>query len=274
MTNRITPNDWEDLSAYLDNQLSAHERADLERRLKRSPELRQALAELDRVRATIRTQPRMRAPRNFTLTHQMAGIHPGKKRGAVMLPSAYPVLRLASVLATLFFIVVSAGSLYVRMYGPAPREVSSVMLQNAQWAEGRGGGDINVVPALPAPMEASRTITEAEATSAAGAAALEIQQQTPVLEVTALATAVAAEDTASTPAPLANAQEPAFGKEPPQPGQPAPLAAQGAEQTEAQAKSNTWRLAWIVLVGVQVLLAILAIATGAAAIYLRRSVRR
>ncbi len=117
-------------------------------------------------------------------------------------------------------------------------------------------------------------MTESEATAAAMLATPETQQ-TMVLEVTPLATAVTAQDAAApTLAPEVNAQAPAFGKQPPpQPGQTEPLTVTGAEPSGRQVESDTWRAAWIVLIGVQVLLAILAIVTGAAAIYLRRQAR-
>ncbi len=275
MTNQITPNDWEDLSAYLDNQLSARERADLEHRLQRTPELRQALAELDRVRVTLRSQPRLRAPRNFTLTPQMAGIRPGARRGAVMLPSAYPVLRLASLLATLFFIVVSAGSLYVSRYAPAPREVPvSMENQVRQPAEGKGGGGGIVPPQLPPAVAAEAAVTQTEAATGMGGEAFSAGTTQPgVLEVTPLAPEVAAAPTGAADA-SAQAELPNSALAQPQSGQPLAQAEQPAAQPAEQARPQSWRLAWIILVVVQVLLAILAVASGAAALYMRRSARR
>src|SRR5512139_3917367 len=74
MTTNITDRDWEDLSAYLDGQLGARDQRRLEDRLQRSADLRAALQDLRRTRAVLRSQTRLRAPRNFTLTPQAAGI--------------------------------------------------------------------------------------------------------------------------------------------------------------------------------------------------------
>jgi len=76
MTKNISQKDWEALSSYLDDQLSAKSRARLEARLQSSPELRTALEELQVTRAVIRNQPKLRAPRNFTLTPEMVGKRP------------------------------------------------------------------------------------------------------------------------------------------------------------------------------------------------------
>src|SRR5512139_3652907 len=115
MTTRITIRDWEALSAYLDNQLKPKDRVRLESRLEESPELRSAYEELRRTRAVLRSQRPLRAPRNFTLTPEMAGVRLGVRPGARPINSSYPVLRLASVLATIFFIFITIGDLAVRM---------------------------------------------------------------------------------------------------------------------------------------------------------------
>ena len=74
MTTRISPKEWEALSAYLDGQLSANDRIHLERLLTERPEMRVALKDLRSTRDFLRSQPSLRAPRNFTLAPQRAGI--------------------------------------------------------------------------------------------------------------------------------------------------------------------------------------------------------
>jgi Putative zinc-finger len=105
MTTKISPHEAELLSAYLDGQLTPKERSRLEARLREDVQLRSLLVELRRTRAILRSQPRLRAPRNFMLTPQMAG------KPARTTPRAYPALRLASVLAGLLFVLVLAGDL-------------------------------------------------------------------------------------------------------------------------------------------------------------------
>lgn len=67
MAGEITPTEQELLSTYLDNQLSAADRARLESRLRDEPALR---AELDALRQTVtvlKAAPQLAVPRNFTL---------------------------------------------------------------------------------------------------------------------------------------------------------------------------------------------------------------
>jgi anti-sigma factor RsiW len=107
MTKNISMREWEALSAYLDEQLPAKERARLETRLNQAPELRSALEDLRRTRAVLRSQPRVRAPRNFTLTPDMVGL----KARPVRRASAYPFFRLASALTGFLFLLVLVGDI-------------------------------------------------------------------------------------------------------------------------------------------------------------------
>jgi len=59
--------DHELLSCYLDNQLSAAERRDLERRLAQEPALRATLAELRATKEALRTLTPLQPTRSFTL---------------------------------------------------------------------------------------------------------------------------------------------------------------------------------------------------------------
>ena len=68
--------DVEQLSAYLDGQLSQAEKTRLETRLQSDPALAATLADLRQARSILRRTPRRRSPRNFTLTPKMAGIKP------------------------------------------------------------------------------------------------------------------------------------------------------------------------------------------------------
>lgn len=96
----MTPSfhDVEFLSAYLDGQLKPVEVERLESRLKSDQDLAAVLEQLRSTRGLLRQLPSRRAPRNFTLTPQMAGIKPP-------VPRSYSALRFATVLATLLFII-------------------------------------------------------------------------------------------------------------------------------------------------------------------------
>lgn len=106
MTKRISPRDLEALSAYMDGELSQKELALLETRLESSIELQAAYEELRRTRVLLKTQPRLRAPRNFTLTAEMAGVRAKSPSPATRL---FPVFRLTAALASILFVLVVIG---------------------------------------------------------------------------------------------------------------------------------------------------------------------
>ena len=95
---RTTP-ELNTLSAYLDNALSAQEKAVLEERLKKEPALREQLENLRRTKIILGYLPRVKAPRNFTLTPDMVTVR-RKKR-----PPLFTALRLASSLAAILLVV-------------------------------------------------------------------------------------------------------------------------------------------------------------------------
>lgn len=97
MTPKPAFRDIEQLSAYIDGHLKPSEIAKLETRLQSDIELATALKKLREARNTLRHLPQRNVPRNFILTREMVGLNPP-------MPQAYPIFRLASVLATLLFI--------------------------------------------------------------------------------------------------------------------------------------------------------------------------
>ena len=114
MTNHISSRDWEAISAYLDEQLDRRERSRLETRLQNDQNLRNALEEMRRTRLLLRNLPKMRAPRNYTLTPKMAGV----REKSAWTPRFFGF---ASVLATLLFIMVFVGDYFTpRLPATAP----------------------------------------------------------------------------------------------------------------------------------------------------------
>jgi hypothetical protein len=121
MNQQLSPRDWESLSAYLDRRLKPKEVANLEARLSADPALSAALGEMQRTRDALRGLPRLRAPRNFTLTPQMVG-----QRSALRArPSGRlaPVFGFASALATFILILVVVGDL-LGILAPAAQPVA------------------------------------------------------------------------------------------------------------------------------------------------------
>src|SRR5690349_20667774 len=106
--------DIEQLSAYLDGQLSPSDSARLESRLQSDPELASAYDDLRATRGILRKLPSRRAPRNFTLTRKMAGLKPP-------LPRTYFTFRFATAFATILFaFTVAVNNIAPRIaYNPA-----------------------------------------------------------------------------------------------------------------------------------------------------------
>ena len=117
--------DLEQLSAYLDGQLSRSDQTRLESRIHSDPAFASALEQLRQTRALLRRTPHRRAPRNFTLTPRMAGIRPP-------VPRLVPVLSWASAVAALFFIfTLGAGLVGQLSFGAAATSASAPMAYGA-----------------------------------------------------------------------------------------------------------------------------------------------
>jgi anti-sigma factor RsiW len=127
--------DAENLSAYLDGQLSPPEVAALESRLAADPELRAILAQLREARGTLRALPRRRAPRNFRLT-------PTNPRLRAPVPRLVPIFSYASALATLFFL----GAIALKGL-PSTRATSLAA------APAMGAGAAEAAPSAEAPVQ-------------------------------------------------------------------------------------------------------------------------
>lgn len=104
MNSQLTHQDWEALSAYLDGQLNSHEQNRIEARMETNPALRAALEDLSRTRQILRSTPRLRVPRSFALSPEMAGIEPHRS-------STFPFFRIAFALASVLFVLVFVGDL-------------------------------------------------------------------------------------------------------------------------------------------------------------------
>lgn len=106
MNRTISPQDIELLSAYLDRELSPSQMAQVEARLQTESDLKDLLVELRRTRQVLRSLPVMRAPRNFTLTPEMAGIQPRRENKLALW---FNRLRLSSALAAILLVLVLMG---------------------------------------------------------------------------------------------------------------------------------------------------------------------
>jgi hypothetical protein len=105
--------DDELLSAYLDDELSPADRARLESRLKTDSRLRATLQGHRLVKSNLSALPRVKAPRNFSLTPAMAG-QPAHRASRLI-----PALNWATALAAVLFAVLIATDLSFSV-GAAP----------------------------------------------------------------------------------------------------------------------------------------------------------
>lgn len=126
---RTTP-ELNTLSAYLDNALSAQEKAVLEDRLKKESALREQLENLRRTKIILGYLPRLKAPRNFTLTPDMVTVR-SKKRQPL-----FTALRLASSLAAILLVVLFGVELITNgSFQDTPLTASEPQMEAARVAE-------------------------------------------------------------------------------------------------------------------------------------------
>ena len=145
--------DVELLSAYLDGQLSPSEAARLEARIGGDREMRRVMEDLRAARGLLRALPQRKAPHNFTLRPNMRDL-------AAPTPRAFPVLRFASVLASILLL----GTIAVN--GLVPLAADRLLSAPAAPAYGMGGGGAAAEPAAtPAPAEPSQPLLAAAPTA-------------------------------------------------------------------------------------------------------------
>jgi hypothetical protein len=153
------------LSAYLDGQLGARERARLEARLAADPALRAELEALRRTVVLVHDLPSVPIPRNFILAQTMAArprpARPWRPRRAW----AAPFLTAATAVVSLMFVVVLAGDLLlsgVGQVGFAPAAEPALEAEAPQMALAPSPLSETVVveaeKALPAPTAAEMPV--------------------------------------------------------------------------------------------------------------------
>ena len=156
----ISDRDLEALSAYLDGELSGKEREHLEANIQIDEELRNTLEQLQRARTMMRSSPTLRAPRNYYLTPTMVG-EKDKPRGA------FPVLRFASVLATLLLVLLFLGDVFMLpnlVMAPArTMQFAESAVEEAEQLEFKAEIIEGQLPEVPAEQSVDRLEMEGEA---------------------------------------------------------------------------------------------------------------
>ena len=143
---RLSKRDLERLSAYLDGELSARQTTRLEARLWRESTLRAALDELREAAWLLRSMPEASPPRSFTLTPEMVATP--KPHGV------YPVLKIASALASAAFVLVVGFDLFSSSQAVsdfalsgAQRAVMEVASEDSEAGEGEYEPGVEALPA-------------------------------------------------------------------------------------------------------------------------------
>ncbi len=240
--------DVEQLSALLDEKLNPAEAARLQKQIETDPELRAIYDDLRQTRSLLRRLPQRRAPRNFTLKPSAARVRPP-------LPRLFPTFRLASALASLllFFSLATNATLprLAGMANSAPLAYGMGGAPEIDRAMGGGGGEesaqlpigggldepaAEAPAAMEAPVEEAAPAPEEPAAKTVEPTAAAQPDVQPTLE------AAAALPPVEEPQPVQ--EEPLPMPEPPAPAAIVPV----------------WAL---------ILLAVLAIASGATAFWLR-----
>ena len=130
--------DVEQLSAFLDGQLTQVEMSRLEARIRSDPALASTLADLRQARSILHRTPKRRLPRNFTLTPKMAGIKPP-------VPRSVPALGWASAVAMLVFTFTLGTNLLNKLsFGAAAPMLAAAPVTSEGY--GLGGGPAPTSP--------------------------------------------------------------------------------------------------------------------------------
>ncbi len=160
----------EDLSAYLDNELAAKDRARVERHLRACPACRAELETLRRTVDLLHLLPEVSLPRSF-----LVPVTEGRLATAQQRPPAFAAMRLASVMATFLFVIALSGRLWLQLeprqaaFAPAPQAIEqpvTVMETVVVEKEVAVAREVEAVQVAAAPQAA---VTEETMMKAAGA---------------------------------------------------------------------------------------------------------
>jgi hypothetical protein len=208
-----TTQDFDWLSAYLDDQLPARDRAALEARLAAEPALRAALDDLRLTVRALRALPLVKPPRSFTLTPaQASGVRVAPRRGPL-----FPVLRFATALSAVALAVVVAGDLgggfltaSVRQDATAGGEAEVALVTVTETVE-------EVIVPAEAPLPTATPVAEMDAMAGSGEGdagadgtteAMEAAEETPQVSMLAPEAAPSATSTGAADRTLAPTVEP------------------------------------------------------------------
>lgn len=127
----LSDHDYELISAYLDGEVKVRQKTVIENRLAQDTQFKLAYEQLSQMRRLMRSQPLLRAPRNYTLSTKMLLVSQTAPR--TFLPSPM-LLRTLSAFASLVFLVLFGLNWITasRMMSVAPLASNQVLSQPAQ----------------------------------------------------------------------------------------------------------------------------------------------
>lgn len=138
----------EQLHAYLDGEMNATQRQRFEQLLAQDPALRAELQQHQQIKAGLRSLPRVRVPRHFTLDPARYGAPAPDPAG-----QWYPVLRAATALTAIFLLVLVT----LDVLGPGPLAKSGVLNEPASQVL-----EVAEEPAADADTAAEETLRSAD----------------------------------------------------------------------------------------------------------------
>ncbi len=124
MSEYLSPNEWIEISAYLDGRLDDQSADRLEKRLETDNQFHQAYLELKHARRLLKSLPAKKAPRNFTLSAQFAK-SPARKWNAssfLGLASAASALLLVFLFVRVNFFSMGNSAMPVMLEAPSAKE--------------------------------------------------------------------------------------------------------------------------------------------------------
>lgn len=192
------------LSAYLDGEVTAQERAQVERALAQDSETAWRLASLQQTVTLVKALPRASLPRSFTLRE--VDVMPTRGAGDAAAPwwrtlFSPALLRNGMAIAALLFIVLSVGDLTLSRSAPAPAASDALMVRETVVVE--------MVPAAtPAIAAAKEAIPSPTAATEIVVAAAAQATTTPTATTVVMASRAPGTEVATTmppPAPSAGA---------------------------------------------------------------------
>jgi len=218
----LSDRDYELISAYLDGEVDIRQKKVIENRLAEDAQFKSAYEQLSRTRRLMRSQPLLRAPRNYTLSPKMLSASQTSPKAFLPFPL---LLRTVSAFTSLVFLVLFGLNWITasRMMSVAPVANSEVLAQPAQPAlldeqamqsrsapaEEQPMAKSMATPDL-APKSISPPSGEMGGMGEGGGAGAEGGVEAPLLEPDAGITLIAPTDTLSTtlsPAPLESTGE-------------------------------------------------------------------